>query len=62
LDKNGELIFDIDEARDIHANAVDMLAKCIGVYVLTTFADIEAIDVSDATSLAKDNSLDNFLR
>ena len=59
LDKNGDLIFDIDEARDIHANAVDMLAKCIGVDVLTTFADIEAIDVSDATSLAKDNSLDN---
>lgn len=62
LDKNGDLIFDIDEARDIHANAVDMLARCIGVDVLTTFADIDAIDVSDATSIAKDNSLDNSER
>lgn len=59
LDKNGDLIFDIDEARDIHANAVDMLSRCVGVDVLTTFADIDSIDVSDATSLAKDNSLDN---
>lgn len=59
LDKNGDLIFDIDEAADIHNNAVEMLSNCIGVDVLTTFADIEAIDVSEATSLAKDNSLDN---
>ena len=59
LDKNGDLIFDIDEATDIHNNAVDMLSRCIGVDVLTTFAEIDSIDVSDATSLAKDNSLDN---
>jgi len=39
-----------------------MLARCIGVDVLTTFADIDAIDVSDATSIAKDNSLDNSER
>jgi len=25
LDKNGDLIFDVDEARDIHNNAVAML-------------------------------------
>jgi hypothetical protein len=36
-----------------------MLSRCIGVDVLTTFAEIESIDVSDATSLAKDNSLHN---
>jgi len=59
LDKNGDLIFDIDEARDIHNNAVEMLANCVGVDVLTTFADIQDVDVSAATSLAKDNSLDN---
>ena len=47
LDKNGDLIFDIDEARDIHNNAVDMLSRAIGVDVLTTFADIEGIDVSE---------------
>ena len=47
MDKNGDLIFDVDEARDIHNNAVEMLRRAIGVDVLTTFADIEAIDMSD---------------
>ena len=47
LDKNGELIFDVDEARDIHNNAVAMLQRAIGVDVLTTFADVESIDMSD---------------
>ena len=41
LDKNGELIFDVDEAQQLHNNAVQMLASCIGVDVLTTFADVE---------------------
>ena len=59
LDKNGDLIFDVDEAQDIHNNAVAMLARAVGVDVLTTFADIDAIDVSDASSLAKDTSMDN---
>ena len=47
LDKNGDLIFDIDEARDIHNNAVEMLYRAIGTDVLTTFTDVEAIDLSD---------------
>ena len=56
MDKNGDLIFDIDEARDIHNNAVDMLSRAIGVDVLTTFADIESIDMSDKnTSTTKDD-------
>ena len=46
-DKNGDLIFDVDEARDIHNNAVEMLRRAVGVDVLTTFADIESIDMSD---------------
>ncbi len=33
LDKNGDLIFDVDEARDIHNNAVEMLIHAIGVDV-----------------------------
>jgi hypothetical protein len=40
MDKNGDLIFDLDEAQDIHENAVDMLKRAIGVDVLTTFADV----------------------
>ena len=43
LDKNGDLIFDIDEARDIHNNAVEMLRRAVGVDVLTTFAEIDAV-------------------
>ena len=41
VDKNGDLIFDIDEARDIHNNAVTMLSRAIGTDVLTTFTDVE---------------------
>ena len=47
LDKNGDLIFDVDEARDIHNNAVAMLQRAIGVDVLTTFAEVDEIDMSD---------------
>ena len=55
-DKNGDLIFDIDEARDLHNNAVEMLKRAIGVDVLTTFADIDSIDMSDKnTSTTKDD-------
>ena len=62
LDKNGDLIFDVDEARDIHNNAVEMLSDAIGVDVLTTFADIEGIDVSEANATVKDDSLNNAER
>ena len=62
LDKNGDLIFDVDEARDIHNNAVEMLARAIGVDVLTTFADIQAIEVSDANQSTKDETLNNAER
>lgn len=55
-DKNGDLIFDVDEARDLHNNAVAMLKRAVGVDVLTTFADIDAIDMSDKnTSTSKDD-------
>lgn len=47
LDKNGDLIFDVDEAADIHENAVEMLKRAVGVDVLTTFTDVDAIDMSD---------------
>jgi len=62
LDKNGDLIFDVDEARDIHNNAVEMLRDAIGVDVLTTFADIVGIDISDANATVKDDSLNNAER
>ena len=46
-DKNGDLIFDLDEAKDIHNNAVSMLRRAIGVDVLTTFADVDLLDISN---------------
>ena len=51
IDKNGELIFDIDEAKDLHSNAVAMLSRAIGIDVLTTFADIDVKDMDTTTSI-----------
>jgi hypothetical protein len=49
-DKNGDLIFDVDEAKDLHNNAVAMLSRAIGVDVLTTFAEVDSINLSDKTT------------
>ena len=56
LDKNNDLIFDMDEAKDIHNNAVAMLRRAVGVDVLTTFADVEVADMQDSnSSMTKDD-------
>ena len=47
LDKNGDLVFDVDEAQQLHNNAVRMLGKAIGIDVLTTFADVEVADLNN---------------
>jgi hypothetical protein len=57
MDKNGDLIFDIDEARDIHNNAVQMLKRAVGVDILTTFADVESIDLSDKNTTTTTDDL-----
>lgn len=62
LDKNGDLIFDIDEAQDIHKNAVAMLSNAIGVDVLTTFADIDSIDISDKNTTTTNDELEKVER
>lgn len=61
-DKNGDLIFDSDEARDIHNNAVQMLRRAIGVDVLTTFAEIDAIDMSDKNTTTTSDDLKKIER
>lgn len=55
LDKNDEMVFDPDEAREIHNNAVRMVANAIGVDVLTTFAEVAVESLSDTgqSSVAK---------
>lgn len=62
LDKNGDLIFDIDEARDIHNNAVEMLKRAIGVDVLTTFADIDVEDMADKNTATSTDDLEKMER
>ena len=62
LDKNGDLIFDVDEARDIHNNAVAMLKRAVGVDVLTTFADIEAVNTKDSNSATTTDDLEKVER
>lgn len=47
LDKNGELLFDGDEIKDLHRNAVAMIGNAIGLNVLTTFADVDVADMAD---------------
>lgn len=62
LDKNGDLIFDVDEARDIHNNAVAMLSRAVGVDVLTTFTDVESIDLSDKNTTTTTDDLSKVER
>jgi hypothetical protein len=62
LDKNGDLIFDVDEARDIHNNAVQMLSRAIGTDVLTTFTEVEAIDLADKNTATSSDDLEKIER
>lgn len=61
-DKNGDLIFDMAEAKDIHNNAVMMLKRAVGIDVLTTFADIEKIDTRDNNSTTTTDDLQKVER
>lgn len=62
FDKNGDLIFDVDEARDIHNNAVEMLQHAIGVDVLTTFADVQVEDMADSNTTTTSDDLERVER
>lgn len=62
LDKNGDLIFDVDEARDIHNNAVEMLKNAIGVDVLTTFTDVDTVDLADKNTTTTQDDLEKVER
>ena len=62
MDKNNDLTFDIDEAKDIHNNAVEMLSRAVGVDVLTTFADIDSIDMSDKNTATTRDDLEKVER
>lgn len=62
IDKNGDLIFDVDEARDMHNNTVQMLSKAVGIDIVTTFADIEVANLSDKNSMSSKDDLQKIER
>lgn len=62
LDKNNEMVFDPDEAQEMHSNAVRMLSRAIGVDVLTTFADVDVADMSDTVSSTSTDQLEKIER
>lgn len=62
VDKNGDLVFDVDEAQALHNNAVNMLGKAIGIDVLTTFADVQVADMSDDRSSSSSDDLERVER
>lgn len=62
LDKNSDLVLDMDEARDLHQNMVEALKKAIGVEVVTTPADVEKIDTKDDNSTTSTDDLEKVER
>lgn len=62
IDKNGDLVFDVDEAQQLHNNAVQMLSKAVGVDVLTTFAEVDVADMSDNNNTAATDGLERVER
>ena len=62
VDKNGDLVFDIDEAQAMHNNAVRMLTKAIGLDVLTTFAEVDVADMSDKSNQSNLDELEKVER
>lgn len=62
IDKNGDLVFDVDEAQQLHNNAVHMLGKAIGIDVLTTFADVDVADMADRNTTTTVDDLEKVER
>lgn len=62
IDKNGDLIFNPEEAQVLHNNAVAMVGDAIGVDVLTTFADVAVADLSDNSNTTVTDELERFER
>ena len=62
IDKNGDLIFDLDEAADMHSLAVQMLRNAVGVDVLTTFADVDVADLTDSNTATTTDDLEKVER
>lgn len=71
IDSDNELVFDTDEAYDIHASVARMLESLDTIDVLTTFGDVKLENVQDSTAASqssdriekyKDNAYDSLGR
>lgn len=58
---DGALLFEPDEALEMHAGAVDMMKGNKNISVLTTYADVDAV-VSKTSSEASTNALEKSLQ
>jgi len=57
LGKDNEMVFDLPEAEALHKNALTMLRYNENIDVLTTFADMEMLNVKESRQVIKDNLL-----
>lgn len=55
MDSNGELLFTLEEANEIHKAAVKMLRNNPDVDVFTTLAETEILDLQDSKQANRDN-------
>lgn len=55
VDKDGELVFQLDEVAEIHASVANMLNEIDTVDVLTTFGDTELESLQDTTAASQSN-------
>lgn len=62
IDKNGDLIFDVEEARDLHETTCAMISRAVGVDVVTTFADIDVADMADKNTATTTDDLQRVER
>ena len=62
LDKNYDLVFDLDEMNAFHRMAVNMLNDAVGVDVLTTLADVDVLDMADNNNVSSIDQLDKVER
>ena len=62
LDKNNDLVFDIDEMNAFHNMAVNMIGDAIGVDVLSTLADVHVEDMSDNNNVSAVDQLEKVER
>lgn len=62
LDKNYQLVFDVDEMNAFHNMAVNMIGDAIGVDVLSTLADVQVADMSDKGNVSAVDQLEKVER